>query len=133
MPYCPECGAEFRKGATECSDCGVELLEEEEERLVPDDEELDEDEEEASEEPGDLIEIYSGPPYAASLVLNALKDRGIIGNVQTEAENSLLPPTEASVYITESDYNEYDDLVQECLELVEVDEDQGPSFGGDEE
>ncbi len=46
MPYCPECGAEYRKGYEECTDCGVELVEDEDE-LFPDDEEAagDEDEE----------------------------------------------------------------------------------------
>ncbi|MCC6484253.1 MAG: hypothetical protein IT209_05335 [Armatimonadetes bacterium] len=112
----------------------MELMEEEADELLPDDEDAVEDEdEEETEDTGDLIEIYSGPPYAANIVVNALKDRGINGVVQSESENSLIPPTEASVYITESDYNEYDDLVQECLELVEVDDDQGPGFGDDEE
>jgi hypothetical protein len=27
MPYCPQCGAEYREGFTRCHDCDVELLE----------------------------------------------------------------------------------------------------------
>jgi hypothetical protein len=37
MPWCPNCNAEYQEGYTECSDCGVELVEslEEEIELVP--------------------------------------------------------------------------------------------------
>jgi hypothetical protein len=37
--YCPECGAEYREGFAECSDCGVPLTAEPPEREMPDDEE----------------------------------------------------------------------------------------------
>ncbi len=126
MPYCPECGAEYRKGFHECADCGVDLVEDEDEELFPDDEEEDEDIEPRDD--SELLEIYSGPPYAANLVANALNERGIGATAKPDTENSLVPPTEASVFVTENDYNANEDVIQECLELVEIEADQGALF-----
>lgn len=135
MPYCPECGAEYRKGFQECTDCGVELMEDEEESLFPDDEDETQDEEEEveAEDAGELLEVYSGPPYAASILLNALKERGIGATLRPDSESPYIPPAEASVFVSEHDYNEHDDLIQECMELVEVEPEQGVLFEGQEE
>lgn len=135
MPYCPECGAEYRKGFQECSECGVELLEDEDDGLFPEDDDEDEEEEE-DEDPvplavvaeAEFVEIYNGPPYAANMVANALKARGITATVKPDTENSLLAPAEADVLVSEADYNDHDDVIQECLELVETAGDHGVLF-----
>jgi len=66
MPYCPECGAEYRKGYEECADCGVELVEDEDELFPDDEEEAENEDEEVPEDDSDLVEIFSGPPYAGT-------------------------------------------------------------------
>ncbi len=139
MPYCPVCGAEFRKGFAECSDCGVELVEEEEDELFPDDEDesdvADEEEDLVAEEEADLVEIFSGPPFAAQMLANALKEQGIGAVVESDSDNVLIGPTESSVFVTETDYNEHDEIIQECLELVESEspDDHGEAFEDEEE
>ena len=40
--YCPKCGAEYREGFHECSDCGVSLVHEPPQRLAEIDEPLEE-------------------------------------------------------------------------------------------
>lgn len=135
MPYCPECGSEYRKGYQECVDCGVELEEDEVDDLEPDEDEdaledeVDEELEESEDELEDAgIEIFSGPVYAAKMLTGALKKKGITATYLTEGGSALIGPVEATVYVTEKDYNTRDMDIHDCLEMVEVEEDQGDVF-----
>ncbi len=134
MPYCPECGAEYRKGYEECADCGVELVEDEDELFPDDEEEAENEDEEVPEDDSDLVEIFSGPPYAANLLANALRKQSVGATVQSDSDNALIAPTESSVFVTENDYNLHDEVIQQCMELVEAEdpEDHGEAFEDEE-
>lgn len=133
MPYCPECGSEYRKGYQECVDCGVELEEDEVDELEPDEEDdlkdAEEELEECEEELEDAgIEIFSGPVYAAKMLTGALRKKGITATYLTEGGSALIGPVEATVYVTEKDYNTKDLEIHDCLEMVEVEEDLSDVF-----
>ncbi len=128
MPYCPECGAEYRKGFQECADCGAELVKDEDEELFAEDED-EEDMDLPEDEHAEMVEIYSGAPFAANLVVNALKARGIVATLRADIDNAIMPPSESSVFVSEADWAAHEDLIQECLELVETEGDEESAFG----
>ena len=68
MPFCPQCGYEYKEGKVTCPDCNVDLVAE----LPPVEPEPD------NTEDLDLVDIYSLPglPYA-EMVKEALAKEGI--------------------------------------------------------
>ena len=75
--FCPKCGAEYRKGFTVCSDCGVELVEE---APLPGDE----------PEFVEFVTVYrSGNPALLALAKSILDDAGIQYAVRGEGLQDL--------------------------------------------
>jgi hypothetical protein len=72
MPYCPQCGAEYREGFTRCSDCDVDL--------VPELPAEGPNQEQVRFDPHDvpeLVTIFTAGPMEAEIVRSLLESSGI--------------------------------------------------------
>ncbi len=73
MPFCPNCGAEFRAGFTECNTCQVQLVEEQDGGL-----ELNEENVHQAFEGKELVPISRGPLDAVKETHNLLSEKRIL-------------------------------------------------------
>jgi hypothetical protein len=80
LMYCPECGAEYREGFFECSDCQVALVSQPLEELAPD----------QPIEPLELVTLLEiENPIRLALVRSVLEAEGIPSIVQGESPHAL--------------------------------------------
>lgn len=72
--YCPNCGAEYRPGFTDCFDCRIPLV----------DEPPDKSGRRGGREPSPVVEVYRAGRVDAQVVCSALEGHGIAAVVDNE-------------------------------------------------
>jgi hypothetical protein len=108
MPYCPECGAEYRVGKTRCPDCEVDLVD------SPLDDEFD-----MNAETEAVLLITTSDTMAAEILVEALKENDIPCLMRSGAGTysgiiSITPSMKGiSIYVPES-------ALEEAVEIAET-------------